>query len=147
VLCVPSVDDCFVLCSDASGHGIGGVLYLERENGRFPVAYFSKQLTGAEKNYSATELEALAVVRSMRHFAHWLWGKKFSVVTDHRPSKALLMSKTLSRLIRNWVLQLQDFDFEITHRPGKDNGELDALSRQDWNHPGWFLQKVNPCSI
>ena len=101
------------------------------------MAYYSKQLTGVESHYSATELEALAIVRAVKHFAHWLWGKRFMVVMDHSPLKHLLFSNTLLRRIQNWALQLQDFDFEIKYRPGKENVEPDAVSRQEWGNYRW----------
>ena len=133
VLCVPNVNDYFVLCTDASSLGVGGVLYVLRDGVRRTVAFYSKQLAGAETRYSATELEALAVLRCIKHFAHWLWGRHFVVVTDHSPLQAWMSSRSLPRRLQGWALQLQDYSFEVVYRPGCENGEADALSCQNWS--------------
>ena len=102
---------------------------------------FSKQLVGAETRYSATETEvALAIVCSVRHFAHWLLGKKFKVVTVHSPLKALLLSRTPAQTC-------QELGASATVRgglPGKDNIKLDALSWQEWGYPGWNTARLQP---
>ncbi len=83
-LCVPCVSDVFVLESDASSTGVGAVLSVVRNNEKLPVAFFSKQLRGAQANYSAQELEGLGIYEAIRHFAYFLYGRKFTVVTDHK---------------------------------------------------------------
>ena len=65
VLCVPCSSDIFVLCTDASARGVGGVLCVQRKKKELPVAFYSRQLRGPECQYSATELEALAVVMTV----------------------------------------------------------------------------------
>ena len=81
---VPGPDDVYVLQMDASEGGVGAVLNVVRGGKTLPVAFFSKQLQGAERRYSATELEALAVFRSINFFAHYLYGREFTVYTDHQ---------------------------------------------------------------
>ena len=98
-----------------------------------PAAYFSRQLQGAQRNYSATELEGLAIFKSVHFFAHFLYGRRFSVVTDHKALVAFLKSRVLNKRSHGWVLQLLDFDFEIIYRPGIENQDADALSRQAWD--------------
>ena len=83
-LCIPVSSDVFCLQTDASGLGIGADLSVTREKRLHPVAYFSRKLSPAERNYSATELEGLAVVASIFHFSVYLYGVHFSVETDHR---------------------------------------------------------------
>ena len=68
LLTVPDVSDLFRLHTDASGVGLGAVLSVVRGGVELPAAYFSKQLQGAQKRYSATELECLAVVSAIKHF-------------------------------------------------------------------------------
>ena len=133
VLTIPSQEDMFVLHSDASGAGIGATLNVLRGGEEKPVAYFSRQLQGAQKNYSATELEGLAVFKSIHFFDHFLYGQKFTVVTDHRALVYLLKSRRLNKRLHGWVLKLLDFNFEIIYRPGKDNSDADGLSRQSWS--------------
>ena len=90
MLCLPREDDTFVLQTDASYIGIGAVLSVMRDGEERPVSYFSKKLLPAERNYSASELECLAVVRAADHFAvHLLGPNHFTLVTDHRALKAL----------------------------------------------------------
>ena len=132
VLTVPSEEDVFILHCDASGAGVGATLNVIRDGEKRPAAYYSKQLQGAEKNYSATELEGLAVYRSINFFAHYLFGRKFTVLTDHKALVSFLRSKVLNRRLQGWMLQLQQFDFSITYRPGVEHLDADALSRQEW---------------
>ena len=68
VLNVPSVDENFVLYTDTSGGGVGAYLHVRRKDQELPVAFFSRQLQGGEKNYSVTELESLAIVAAIKHF-------------------------------------------------------------------------------
>ena len=132
-LTVPTQQDNFTLHTDASGAGIGATLNVMREGQERPVAYFSKQLQGAQHNYSATELEGLAVFKSVLFFAHYLFGCRFKVVTDHKALVSFLHSRTLNRRLHGWLLQLLQFDFSIIYRPGRDNSDADALSRQAWD--------------
>ena len=76
-LCVPLPSDVISIVSDASGRGIGGILHVQRDGEWVPSAYFSRQLRGAEHRYSATELEALALVETIRHFSYHLYGRPF----------------------------------------------------------------------
>ena len=132
VLTVPSLEDCFVLHTDASGAGVGAALYVLREGKEWPVAFFSRQLQGAQRRYSATELEALAVFQSVHFFAHYLWGAEFTVVTDHRALVHLMSSKKLNKRLTGWALQLMDFNFKIVYRPGRVHQDADGMSRQGW---------------
>ncbi len=129
LLCVPKCDDTFSLECDASACGIGSVLYVHRNDEKLPVAFFSRQLRGAQTRYSAQELEGLALVESIRHFAYYLYGRRFTVVTDHRVLVNLKEEKQLNRRLYRWSLILSEFDFEIVYRRGRDNVVADCLSR------------------
>lgn len=131
-LFVPVSTDVFTVHTDASGVGIGATLNVVREGKTLPVAYFAKQLQGAQKRYSATELEGLAVLKAIHHFAHYLYGRHFTVVTDHKALCSLLSSRVLNRRLQGWMLRLQDFQFKVIYRKGKDNADADAMSRQAW---------------
>ena len=132
VLTVPTSSDTFTLHTDASLFGVGAVLNVVRSGEELPVAYYARQLRGAEKNYAATELEALAVVASIEHFAHYLYGREFCVITDNRALESLQTSKTLNRRLSRMALKLQQWNLSIIYRPGDFNGNADALSRQEW---------------
>ena len=84
--------DQFEVHTDVSGVGIEAVLSVIRGKEELPVAFYSRQLRGPEKRYSATEMEALAVVKAVDHFAHYLYGAKFKVLTDHLHSSVLTYS-------------------------------------------------------
>jgi len=133
VLHVPCSSDEFVLHTDASGLGLGCVQNVVRDEKTLPVAFFNHQLRGAEARYSATELEVLAIVVSVKHFVHYLYGCHFTVFTDHHPLTALLSSKVLNRTVQGMVLKLQEYSMEIQYREGKDNDNADGLSRQAWD--------------
>ena len=133
VLTVPTQQDTFVLHTDASGRGIGATLNVVRDGKKLPVAYYSKQLQGAQHHYSATELEGLAMFRAINYFSHYLFGTRFEVITDHKALVSLLYSRVLNRRLHGWVLQLLEFDFCVKYRPGLENGDADALSRQAWD--------------
>ena len=132
-LTIPTQEDEFQLHTDASGSGIGATLNVIRGGVWRPVAFYSKQLQGAQHHYSATELEGLAVFKSVHFFAHYLFGCRFEVVTDHKALVSFLHSRVLNRRLHGWLLQLLQFDFTITYRPGVENSDADALSRQAWD--------------
>ena len=93
------------------------------------MAYYSIGLTKAEKNYSTTKLEYLAVVSAVKHFAFYLKSLPFKVITDHRSLVYLdKMKNSTSRLTR-WALTLQPFVYKIVHRAGSNHGNADGLSR------------------
>ena len=133
VLTIPSQEDVFVLHTDASGAGIGATLNVMREGEERPAAYFSRQLQGAQRNYSATELEGLAIFKAVHFFSHFLYGCRFTVVTDHKALVAFLHSRVLNKRLHGWMIQLLEFDFSIEYRPGELHQDADALSRQAWD--------------
>ena len=132
-LVVPANSDVFCLHTDASGLGVGATLNVIRRGEELPVAFYSRQLQGAQKRYAATELECLAVYQSVLHFAHFLLGHKFVIHTDHKALVHLLSSRALNRRLMGWVLKLQDFDFTIEYKPWPEMGDADALSCQSWS--------------
>ena len=99
-----------------------------------PVVFASRTLNKAEQNYSQTEKEALALVFALKKFHHYLWGMKFSLITDHKPLLCLFSPKKsipemASGRIQCWALMLQAYSFELYHRSGKSLGTADTLSR------------------
>ncbi len=133
VLNVPQAEDQFILHTDASGVGVGAVLNIIKNGVEVPVAFYSRQLRGAELRYSVTELESLAIVCSIDHFTHYLYGRQFIVVTDHKPCCALLSSSHLNRCLRGMALKLQGMSVKIVYRPGTDHANADGFSRQSWS--------------
>ena len=131
-LCVPVLDDVVSIVSDASGRGIGGVLQVRRQEEWWPAAYFSRQLRGAEHRYSATELEALALTETIRHFAYHLYGRPFQAFTDHKPLEHLTQSPRLNPRLARMAFKLQHWMLDIRYLPGEDSTLADALSREEW---------------
>lgn len=131
ILACPDFSRPFSVHCDASGYGIGGTLTQVLEDGlEHPIAFASRSLNRAERNYSATEREALAVVFSVEHFRPYLeGGLQFKIITDHSSLKWFFnLSNPTGRLAR-WGCRLSPYDFVIEHRKGKDNVVPDALSR------------------
>ena len=83
-----------------------------------------------ETRYSTTEREALAVVDDIKCYQPYLSCNKFYVHTDHGSLAWLMKVKDPTGRLARWALQLQQYDFEIIHRPGVQNGAADALSRR-----------------
>ena len=132
VLCNPDFSRRFFIQCDASDVGIGGVIFQKDDDqGEHPISYFSKKLSSAQKNYSVTERECLAVVRSVEKFRCYIDLLPFTIITDHSSLKWLMHSKDLGGRLGRWSLELQKFDFEIEHRSGSKNIVPDTLSRYD----------------
>ncbi len=106
------------------------MLSVKRVGEEQPVAYFSKRTTSAERNYTISELESLAVVKAVYHIAIHLIGCKFTVLTDHRALLALQESTRLTDRLMRWALALQVFQFELKYRPGILHQNANGLSQQ-----------------
>ena len=129
---MPDFSKRFIITSDASILGIASVLEQEINGSRHPIAFASRSLSPAEKNYSITELEALSAVWAItKQFRYYVFGRKFDLVTDHASLRYLLTKASQNasgRLVR-WGLKLSEFQFTIIHRSGKSLGPADFLSR------------------
>ena len=130
ILQYPDFEKPFTLYTDASGTGLGAVLaQKDSENKERVIAYASKSLNKAELNYGITDKECLAVIWAIKHFEQYLGLLPFQVVTDHSALKYLQTAKVPTGQRAWWIMYLQQFEFEIVHRPGKENRNADALSR------------------
>ncbi|GBC32893.2 enzymatic polyprotein, putative [Rhizophagus irregularis DAOM 181602=DAOM 197198] len=120
----------FLLITDASGKGLDAVLSQKDEKGKeVVIAYASRSLLPAEENYPITELECLGIVWGIQHFHKYLIDRKFKVITDHSALKGLMNAKIPKGKRARWVMELQQYNFEVIHRSGKENTNADALSR------------------
>ena len=131
ILSYPDYEKEFILITDASGRGLGAVLsQLNGDGKEIVIAYASRTLVQAEKNYPITDQECLAIMWAIEHFYKYLIGKKFMIITDHSALKTLKTAKipTKGRRAR-WIMELQQYDFEIKHRSGKENSNANGLSR------------------
>lgn len=125
ILAYPDFTKPFKLTTDASNVALGSVL----SQGNRPVAFYSRTLNSAEKNYSTIEKELLAIVESTKHFRPYLYGRHFVVETDHNPIVWLDNIKEPNSRLYRWKIKLGDFDYTTVYKPGKENKVADALSR------------------
>ena len=130
ILAPPNWDLEFHVTLDASGFCVSAILwqYGEKKSER-PIHYASRQMSEAEKKYTTTEREALAVVYACKKFRHYLLGYKVIFHTDHNSLKDLVNKADLSGRVARWILLLQEFDYEVQFKSGKSNGNADYLSR------------------
>ena len=131
VLRSPDFTKKFILQTDASGKGMGAVLEQEFDDGRHPILFISKKLSGAECNYAVVEKECFAIVWAVKTLRNFLEGKEFTINTDHAPLQWLHKMKTSNQRLLRWSLILQEFSFTISYIAGKTNIVADVLSRCD----------------
>ncbi|CAM4650486.1 unnamed protein product [Caretta caretta] len=131
VLANPDFDKAFVVFTDASDTGLGAVLMQEDEKGeRHPIVYLSKKLLPREQHYAAIEKECLAMVWALKKLEPYLFGRHFTVYTDHSPLTWLHQMKGANAKLLRWSLLLQDYDMDVVHVKGSANLIADALSRR-----------------
>lgn len=129
ILSCPDFERPFYVQTDASGHGIGAVLSQQHDDGEHVICYISRSLSRTEKNYSVTELECLSVLWAVEKLKCYLEGYKFFVISDHASLKWLDNLKDPTGRLARWAVRLQQFDYEVIYRKGKDHVVPDLLSR------------------
>jgi hypothetical protein len=116
---------------DASTYAWAGVLSQKYEDNKWhPVAFESHKFSAAQKNYDIRNKEFVAITESLKKWRHYLYGRKFGIISDH---ESLTYIPTQPNLVPRQIRQIEllaEFDFEILYRPGKANTVADALSRR-----------------
>ena len=125
----PVPDAPFILDTDASAYAIGGVLSQVVDGVERVVGYASQTLSKSQRNYCTTNRELLAVVQMIRHYRHYIYGRKFLLRTDHSSLRWLLNYKDADGMLSRWLTRLSEYDFTIEYRPGKQHLNADGLSR------------------
>jgi len=130
ILAYPDLAKEYILDTAASNHNVGAVLSQVQDSREVVVAYYSKALSAPEKNYCTTRKELLAVVKAVKHFRPYLYGRSFRLRTDHASLIWLCRRAEPSSQVARWLEILAEFSYRIEHRPGKKHGNADGLSRR-----------------
>lgn len=123
-----------ILYTDASQWTIGAVLVqLKSDKGgkdkEFPVGFFSRNLNSAQLKYDIYTKEFLALKDGITFFKEYLYGRRFTVITDNTALSYLKTSKDVLDKKTRWLMTVEQFDFELVHKPSSENKAADALSR------------------
>ena len=160
----------FIVQTDSSGYGVGAILcqmqpkvsldpeekeprldkdvYNDKENEieeleEVVIAYSSKKLDKKQMKYSATELECYAIIHAITVFKPYLYGRRFIVKCDHRPLQWLMSKAEPAGKLSRWAMKIQEFQFDIEYKKGKDNLNADALSRMPINNVSIWYPKMD----
>jgi hypothetical protein len=129
VLCMPDFSRRFILQTDTSSSAVAAVLLQEVDGFRQPIAYASRTLTSPERNFSAYELECLAVLFGLEKFRAYVEHVEFDLETDNQALMwCLSHPRQLGRIAR-WIVRISSFKFVVHHIRGTQNVIADTLSR------------------
>lgn len=136
-----------VLTTDASPVGVAAILSHSVNNEERPIAYVSRSLTESEMNYSQLDREALAIIFAVSRFYNYVYGRHFYLVTDNAPLSRIfaenrsLPQMTSARLLR-YASFLSGFDYTLKCKKGKNNENVDCLSRAPLHRRGKTMDMI-----
>lgn len=148
VLATAEYDKPFIVETDASQNAVAGVISQMKGNVRHPIAYASRTLSKAERKYTVTEKELLAVLFALQKFRAYIEGTTFEVYTDHASLAWLHNLKDPVGRLARWAIKISQFDMIIKHRPAskmvfpdylsRDVPGLNVLGVQELKPDGWY---------
>ncbi|UYV61064.1 hypothetical protein LAZ67_1003288, partial [Cordylochernes scorpioides] len=128
---------------DASAEGLAGMVLQMDEDGKWRLVYcVSKKTTEAEKMYHSSKLELMAIVWTLDRLRQFLVGIKFTVVTDCQALVYMNAKKTTNPQIARWYNLIQEYDFEIRHKPGEKMAHVDRMSRAPVDDPRDTMEEI-----
>lgn len=134
ILVYPDLSKNFILTCDASSSAIGYVLgQIDSSGKEHVIAFGGRSLSPCERKWSTSEQEMLAVIEGIRSYRIYLSDKKFTIYTDHKALKYVMDQKRSTGRLARWAMEIQGYQFEIIHKPGKSNQVADALSRRQYS--------------
>ena len=127
--CSTPISQKFILITDASDCGLGAVLSQGPLGRELPVVYASWSWNSTETHYTTSKKELVAVVWAVKYSRLYLYGRRFRVVSDHKPFVWIMNVKDPGLRLMRWRIQFAEYNYDIVHRHGAQNANVDALSR------------------
>ena len=127
ILSLPDFELPFILATDVSDKCIWAALMQKVDGKEFPIAFYSRSMTSAERNDDTSQKEILVVIKSVEHFKQFLYGNEFVIKKDHHPLTAIT-KKAKQSVRRITGSKLADYQFKIENKKGSENILANALS-------------------
>jgi len=130
ILALPQSEGTYILDTDASDFGLGAVLSQEQDGVEHVIAYASRTLNKAQQRYETTGKELLAVVYGLKQYKQYLLGRHIIIRTDHAALSWLRRTAEPMPQLARWLTLIEQYDYEVVHRPGVKHGNANGLSRR-----------------
>ena len=142
VLAYPQTNKPYGLYTDACDYAVGGILVQEGEDGvERVIQYVSHQRDPTQKRWATIEKEAYAIVYCLQKLRAYLWGARFTILTDHKPLRSLFQNEMANTKIQRWAVLIAEFGADIQYKEGRNNVRADMLSRLQIPHVASIVHK------